>query len=183
MVDIDGPPLGLSTMPDQQVGVPLGWTDKELAALRRIVFNFTGLNWCAERLLAGFMPGEETALMALVRMPTSDKLKKLREMSEAHLDVASSERERLLAWVDGVELLNDERNAMVHSAWVKGPRQGVMTRIWPRVIKGKWEGKSMEVDIEVLDEVADLIEAASKDAVQISVALASCEAWHGQPLA
>jgi hypothetical protein len=30
-----------------------GQTDKELAALGRIVFNFTGLNWCAERLLAG----------------------------------------------------------------------------------------------------------------------------------
>ena len=74
---------------------------------------------------------------------------------------------------DGVKLLNDERNAMVHSAWKKGPRHGVMTRIWPRVIKGRWEAKSMEVVIEVLDEVADLIEEASKDAVQISVALAS----------
>ena len=37
---------------------------------------------------------------------------------------------------DGVKLLNDERNAMVHSAWKKGPRHGVMTRIWPRVYKG-----------------------------------------------
>ena len=170
-------------MADEQVGVPSGWTDKELAALGRIVFNFTGLNWCAERLLAGFMPGEETALMALVPMPTSDKLKKLRDMAETHLDPASPELENLLAWADGVKLLNDERNAMVHSAWKKGPRHGVMTRIWPRVIKGQWEGKSMEVDIEVLDEVADLIEEASKDAVQISVALASCEGWRGRPFA
>jgi hypothetical protein len=129
------------------------------------------------------MPGEETALMALVPMPTSDKLKKLRDMAETHLDPESPELENLLAWADGVKLLNDERNAMVHSAWKKGPRHGVMTRIWPRVIKGQWEGKSMEVDIEVLDEVADLIEEASKDAVQISVALASCEGWRGQPFA
>ena len=33
----------------------------------------------------------------------------------------------------------------------------------------------MEVVIDVLDEVADPIEEASKDALQISVALASCE--------
>jgi hypothetical protein len=169
---------------DQHVGVPSGWTEKELATLGRIVFNFTGLNWCAERLLAGFMPGGATALIALVPMPTSDKLKRLRVKAETDLGVASPEREKLLTWVDGVEVLNDERNGMIHSAWVQGVRDGAMTRIWPRVIKKQWEAQSTEVDLPRLDELADLIrDATEAAAVQISVALASCKAWHGQPLA
>ena len=169
-------------MTDQPVGVPRGWTANELAALGRIVFNFTGLNWCAERLLAGFMPGGETALVAVVPMTMAGKLKKLRARAVTELADGSPEQQALLGWIEGVGHVTEERNGMIHSVWAPGTRDGAMMRIWPRRSKNEWAAERTEVDLRRLDELADHIRKGTEVAVQISVALAACPAWQGEPL-
>ena len=64
-------------------------------------------------------------------MGMAEKLKALREKAETELD-AGEEKESLIGWVAGVEIVTEERNGMIHSVWEKAPEPGVMTRIWPR---------------------------------------------------
>ena len=113
--------------------------------LGRIVFNFSGLNWCAERLLAGFISADASALLAVASMTTSKKLKELSAIANGTLAMGSLEAKLLRDWVTGATLLNKERNSMLHSVWSGGERPGWMTRITPRVVKGEWRGESSQV--------------------------------------
>jgi len=171
----------MSIAPDAP-GVPTGWGNLELAALGRIVFNFSGLNWCAERLLAGFISADASALLAVASITTSRKLKELSAIANGTLATGSLEAKLLRDWVTGATLLNKERNSMLHSVWSGGKRPGWMTRITPRVAKGEWRGESSQVDLDRLDALADHMRECSQAAVALADVLTSCPQWYGQRL-
>jgi hypothetical protein len=163
-------------------GVPPGWGNLELAALGRIVFNFSGLNWCAERLLAGFISADASALLAVASMTTSKKLRELAAIANGTLAAGSLEAKLLKDWVTGTTLLNKERNSMLHSVWSGGKGPGCMTRVTPRVVKGEWRGESSQVDLDRLGALAEHMRECSEVAVALADVLMSCPQWYGQRL-
>jgi len=176
-----GVTFGAMVSPNDQ---PRGkWGNSELAALGRIAFNFSGMDWCAERLLAGFLSEDPVGLLVVSGENTSWKLDKLSAITKEIL-VGSPHRTALRQWLVGAKLLNKRRNTIMHSVWgsVWGPglREGSMTRMKAGARQGEWRGESQQVDLAILEELADDIQECSAIAEALVPQLSACPEWHGQ---
>ena len=56
-----------------------GWTNTMLCTLGRIFLQFSALEWCAERLLAGFIADSELVTLVVAGQDVSWKLDRLRQ--------------------------------------------------------------------------------------------------------
>ncbi len=155
-----------------------GWTDTMLCTLGRIVLQFSALEWCAERLLAGFIVDSELVMLVVAGQDVSWKLDRLRQV---HAELAQSEATDVLkTWVEGAEKLNARRNELVHSVWTTGPNG---TPIGFRARRrGRFLLRGLAADEPMLAEFLDQVTGWTVLAVTISAALTGHPQWKGHPL-
>lgn len=113
-----------------------GWGEPELAALGRIVTNFAELEWCADRLLAGFISPADVAILVAAGESIRWKLDKLSAIaSEALADPLASST--LLGWVKTSGILVDRRNQLIHSFYLVREGEQSPTRMKASTRGGK----------------------------------------------
>lgn len=149
-----------------------------LCALGLVVLRFSALEWCAERLLAGFISDSELVMLIVAGQDMSWKLDRLRQVN-AEL-VQTDATAALDGWADGAEKLNSRRNLLIHAVWSTSP-EGVP--IGFRVQKrGKWNLRPQPVTAYMLAEFLAQITSAIGLAVTISADLSGHPQWKGHPL-
>ena len=154
------------------------WTDEMLRSLGLIVLRFSGLEFCAERLLYGFVSDSTLGILVIAGQDMSWKLDRLGAI-HTELD-PSPASDALKGWIDGAEKLNGRRNQLVHSVWTTGAAG------WPvgfrPTRRGKWNMRPMEVTAAQLEELANDIREGTALAVTISAELAGHPQWKGRSL-
>jgi len=152
----------------------------EMAELGRVVLNFSSVDWCAERLLAGFLSSDLTGLVVVTAENTSWKLDKLSVISKEILP-ESEHRVELRHWLAGVKLLNRERNLIMHSVWGPGPDDKTLVMMKVSARNGEFKGNSKPANLAYLKDVADALAGAVDLAHQLVEKLGqSCPEWHGR---
>jgi hypothetical protein len=153
------------------------WPDEMLRSLGLIVVRFAALEFCAERLLYGFVSDSDLGILVVAGQDMSWKLDRLRAI---HNELEPSEAaDALRDWIDGAKELNDRRNLLVHSVWSMGPN-GLPVGYRPRG-RGKWKLEGLEVTPEQLVELAADVSEGTATAVGISNALSGHPQWKGRP--
>lgn len=156
---------------------PDGWGDAELAALGRIVANFAELEWCADRLLAGFINPPDAAIILTAGESIGWKLDKLSAIAVGALaDLQASST--LLTWVKASRILVERRNKLIHSFYLMREDEQSLTRMKASTRGGKWKGESEPIELAGLSEVADLLAEGLEVADQLVTQLAACPEWH-----
>jgi hypothetical protein len=89
-----------------------------LRSLGLIVLRFSGLEFCAERQVYGFISDSTLGILVVAGQDMSWKLERLRAIRTA-LE-PSDATEALKGWIEGVAKLNDRRNQLIHSFWTTG---------------------------------------------------------------
>ena len=89
-----------------------------LRSLGLIVLRFSGLEFCAERLLYGFISDSTLGILVVAGQDMSWKLDRLR--GHTNPLEPSDATEALKGWIEGVDKLNDRRNQLIHSFWTTG---------------------------------------------------------------
>lgn len=167
-------------MPDVPIDVAggEGWSDQMLRSLGLIVLRFSGLEFCAERLLYGFISESALGILLVAGQDMSWKLDRLRAV-HAELDT-SAVTEALRAWIDGAETLNARRNQLVHSVWTMGS-DGSPIGFRPSR-RGKWNMRAISVTASQLEELAVHMREGTAAAVKICSDLTGHPQWRGRPL-
>ncbi len=170
--------LNRTPLPIVDVDGDGNWPDEMLHTLGLIVVRFSALEFCAERLLYGFISDSDLGILVVAGQDMSWKLDRLRSI---HDELEPSEVvDALKGWIDGTTELNKRRNLLVHSVWSMGPN-GLPVGYRPKG-RGKWKMEGLEVTPELLAELAAHISDGTAVAVKISAGLAGHPQWKGAPL-
>jgi hypothetical protein len=154
-----------------------GWGEAEFAALGKIAFNFTELEYCVDYLLSGFFKDDLVATALLSGENISWKFDKLSVLAtEALKDTGV--QEHLLGWVKAAKVLNDRRNELMHSLYFLSEADGSVTRMKASTRGGKWRGSSERMDLASLQEVAALLDQGVEATHSLVEQLSSCPEWH-----
>jgi hypothetical protein len=156
---------------------PDGWGDAELAALGRVAANFTELDWCAGRLLAGFISPPGVAAILTAGADFRWTLEKLSVIAaEALRDPLASST--LLAWVKASRDLADRRNQLMHSFYLARDGEQSLARMKASTRGGAWKGQAEPIGLADLSEVADLLAEGLEAADRLVEHLVSCPEWN-----
>ncbi len=157
------------------------WSTEELTGLGKMVRNFSALDACVDRLLAGFIAESSVAEIIVAGQFVSWKFEKLEVI--AHECLYDSEaKTALLDWIKASKRLNERRNDMVHSWFVEGDTGGSLTRMKASTRGGKWRGESETLQLEQIRELVDLLEQGIQVAHSVAQALKETGRWHGELL-
>jgi hypothetical protein len=154
------------------------WGHPEHAALGRIVLAFAELDWCADRLLAGFLGNDLIATLLVTGENMTWKLDKLSAIARKTLSDHEASQS-LLAWVKASRQMTERRNGIMHSLFIPGDNEQRTKRMKASTRGGKWRAQAEPMDIADLAEVADLLEQGLPAAYDLMGQLASCPQWHG----
>jgi hypothetical protein len=157
------------------------WTTDELAALGKVVMNFTALDACADRLLAGFISESAVAEIIVAGESITWKLEKLDVIAVEHLK-GSEAKETLLDWTKATRLLNGRRNQMIHSWFFDEGNIGSLTRMKASTRGGRWKGQSEPFQLDQVQEVVSLLTQGIEAAHTLAQALRETGQWHGDLL-
>lgn len=154
-----------------------GWGEAEFAALGKIAFNFTELEYCVDYLLSGFFKDNLVATVIVSGESMSWKLDKLSVLATGALkDTAAGKS--LLDWVKAAKDLNGRRNQLMHSLYVLSDADGSVTRMKATTRGGKWQGCSEPIDLASLQEVADQLGQGVEATRSLIEQLSTCPEWH-----
>ena len=157
------------------------WSTDELTGLGKIVMNFSALDACLDRLLAGFIAESSVAEIIVAGQFVSWKFEKLVVIARECLD-DSEAKSALLDWIKASQRLNERRNAMIHSWFVEADTIGSLTRMKASTRGGKWRGESEPVQLEQIHELVTLLEQGIQAAHSVAQALKETGRWHGELL-
>ncbi|HTW07996.1 MAG TPA: hypothetical protein VME46_10815 [Acidimicrobiales bacterium] len=155
------------------------WNDEMLRSLGLIVLRFAALEFCAERLLYGFISDSPLGILVVAGQDISWKLDRLRQV-HAELTPTTKGTEDLRHWIDGTEQLSQRRNELVHSVWTVGS-DGSAIGFRPKR-RGRWNVRGLLVSASMLTDLAEAVRTGSALAVQLSVELAGHPQWKGRSL-
>lgn len=157
---------------------PDGWGDAELAALGKIVANFAELEWCADRLLAGFVSPANVAILLTAGENIRWKLDKLSAIAtEVLADLQA--KTTLQGWIKTSLVLIGRRNDLIHSFYMARDGDRPLTRMKATTRGGRWKARSEPIDLDSLTETAGLL-AEGLDVADLIVQqlAADCPEWH-----
>jgi len=157
------------------------WSTDELTGLGKMVMNFSALDACVDRLLAGFIAESLVAEIIVAGQFVSWKFEKLEVIARECL-YDSEAKTALLDWVKASQKLNERRNDMIHSWFVEADTVGSLTRMKTSTRGGKWRGESEPVQLEQIHELLTLLEQGIQVAHSIAQALKETGRWHGELL-
>ena len=89
------------------------WSTDELTGIGKTVMNFSALDACVDRLLAGFIAESSIADIIVAGQFISWKFEKLEVIARECLD-DSETKTALLGWIKASRQLNERRNDMIH---------------------------------------------------------------------
>lgn len=141
------------------------------------MLNFAALDWCAERLLAGFVDDDLVATTLVTGENFSWKLDKLSTIS-TELLAEKTVFEDLCKWVQAATMAKDRRNQIMHSFYAPGKEEASMVRM-KATTRGKWRAHTEPMDLGTLQEVVDLLAEGVDAALNLAQKLATCPEWHG----
>jgi hypothetical protein len=154
------------------------WSTDELAALGKVVMNFTALEACADRLLAGFIGQSSVAEILVAGESMTWKLEKLDVLAAEYLE-STEAKMAILDWTRAAKLLNDRRNQMIHSWFFDEGKVGSLTRMKASTRGGKWKGQSEPFQLEQVQELAGLLMQGIEAAHPLARALRETGQWQG----
>jgi hypothetical protein len=146
-----------------------------------MVMNFSALDACVDRLLAGFIAEPWVAEIFLAGQVVSWKFEKLEVIAHECLD-DSEAKTALLGWIKASQRLNKRRNDMIHSWFVEADTTGSLTRMKASTRGGKWRGESEPLQLEQIHELVTLLEQGIEVARSVAQALKETGRWHGELL-
>lgn len=137
--------------------VPLGGlTEDQLKTIGRIAVAHSFLEFAALLLLGKLLHHEPARAVAIVGGdPLPIQLSRIRRLlSLPDDDLTPATRAAMLTWVDHVEKIKDERNRVVHSAWVAGVSKNPSIQVSFR----KGRASMREVPADDLSAIAESFE-------------------------
>jgi hypothetical protein len=157
------------------------WSTEELAALGKVVMNFTALDACTDRLLAGFISETAVAEVIVAGESIDWKLDKLQVIAADQLGDSEAKR-ALLGWIQAARQLKDRRNQITHSWFFDEGQVGSLTRMKASTRGGKWKGQSEPLQLDQIRELVSLIGEGLDAAHAVAQALSGTGRWHGDLL-
>jgi hypothetical protein len=157
------------------------WSTDELTGLGKMVMNFSALDACVDRLLAGFIAESSVAEIIVAGQFVSWKFEKLEVIARECLD-DSEAKTALLDWIKASQRLNERRNDMIHSWFIEADTTGSLTRMKASTRGGKWRAESQPIQLDQINELITLVEQGIEVAHSVAQALKETGRWHGELL-
>lgn len=144
-----------------------------LDALGKVVMNGRALEVVVHQVLAGFISADKPVANVVATGPLERQLSDLRSIAKV-ADLSEATRAALVSWLKDVQQAKDARNGVIHTAWAMG-EDGAESDL----TKGHIVSSANVASLQYVRATVSKLYAALTDGSEMTVLLASEDAWHG----